>query len=142
MSSKKEINTRIQVYSDVILQGVWLHCVNMRLNDNRISRILRDFLSSEMKRNFTRRIDLRNNQLTKIPEKIYQFKRLQHIMLTRNNIKAIGNRQLNLKGYSTTVLLPSSFPLYNKQTQRRLTRFVSLNNNQITEIKADAFEGN
>ena len=86
---------------------------------------------------------MRNNQLTKIPEEIYQFKRLQNIMLTRNNIKATGNRQLDLNGYSTTVLPPSSlFPLYNKQTQHRQTRFVSLNKNQITEIKAGAFEGN
>ena len=123
-----------------ILQGVWLYCTNTNLDDDRISRILTAFLSSEVNRNYTRRIDLDHNQLTKIPSEIYQFKQLQKVLISYNKIKSIGPRQLNLNTFSTTGL-PSAF--YGIQTPgtRRLTRFIYLNYNQISEITAGALEG-
>ena len=126
--------------SDVNMQGVWLYCDNMNLEDDQMSRILTAFLSSEVNRNYTRRIDLDDNLLTKIPSEIYQFKQLQKVWMTNNKIKSIGPRQLNLNTFSTTGL-PSAF--YGNQTPgtRRLTRFIYLSYNQISEITAGALEG-
>ena len=83
---KRNVN-KTSTISDVILQGTWIYCKFMDLGDDRISHILRTILSSELNRNFTRRIDLMvGNQLTKIPSEIYQFKRLQKVNLASNKI--------------------------------------------------------
>lgn len=102
-----------------ISKGVWLYCYSLNLTDDQASRILTSFLSSEVNRNFTRRIDLNNNQLTKIPKEVYQFKRLKKIFLDGNKIKSIGSRELYLNNFLS----------------------LNLNNNQINHIEEDAFEG-
>ena len=126
--------------SDVILQGVWLYCYNMNLGDDRISRILRAFLSSEVNRNFTRRIDLYGNQLTKIPEEISQFKRLQKLFIPTNKISSIGSRELGLNNCLTTGYKTSHSD--DENDRPRLTKFINLESNQISDIESGAFEGN
>ena len=93
-----------------------------------MSGILKKFLSSDMNRNWTRVIDLSHNQLTKMPEEIYQFKRLNKISLVSNAITSISSRKV-----------------LNHDTgnpHQLLYTFISLNFNQLSHIEAGAFEGN
>ena len=110
------------------LQGTWLYCENRNLNDDEMSGILKKFLSSDMNRNWTRVIDLSHNQLTKMPEEIYQFKRLNKLSLVSNAITSISSRKV-----------------LNHDTgnpHQLLYTFISLNFNQLSHIEAGAFEGN
>lgn len=116
----------------IILQGTWLSCLRMSLDDDQISRILTVFLSSEKNRNFTRRIDLDRNKLTKIPDEVYQFRRLERIALSANKITSISSR-----GYF------KSSDSFDSDVQQQQTKRLSItmNFNGLNNIEAGAFDG-
>ena len=99
----------------------------MNLDDDRMSRILNSFLSSELNGNLTRRIDLGYNQLTKIPNEIYRFERLQRFALTGNRIASIGS--LLLKSASSSII-----------GTNRMIKLISLNLNELSEISIGSLE--
>ena len=67
-----------------LLWGNWLNCDWTDLNDNKMSGISNAFLSIDANRELTRAISLEDTGLTKVPDEIYQFKRLQNIYLSSN----------------------------------------------------------
>lgn len=70
--------------------GTWLNCQSQNLDDDRMSRILNIFLSSELNRNLTRRIYLPFNRLTQIPKEISLFRRLQKINFNQHHNKIVS----------------------------------------------------
>ena len=112
------------------LQSIWLNCDDRTLNDDRISYILNIFVSDEINRNFTRRIDLRNIPLTKIPSEIYRFRRLNKILILNTNITSIPRSDVGIFNNATA--------------STAITRLIRLNlrRNKINQIDAGVFEGN
>ena len=116
-----------------IIWGIWLNCEDLNLDDAKMSRILNVFLSSDLNREFTRRIDLDSNQLTKIPSELSQFKRLQMVYFYYNAITSIKSGDIFNNSTSTDLASTSS-------SATRLIR-LWLNNNAINHIEAGAFQG-
>lgn len=106
--------------TDVVIKGTWLYCTGLNLDDERMSSIFNKFLASEINRNYTRRIDMGYNELTKIPDEICQFNRLDEVI-------AIGNK--------ITSITPCKFQ--NSTSPRRLV----ISYNRIKSIDPGAFEG-
>ena len=128
----KEFNSTHTNDTDLIW-GIWLNCEDLNLDDAKMSRILNVFLSSDLNREFTRRIDLDSNQLTKIPSELSQFKRLQMVYFYYNAITSIKSGDIFNNSTSTDLASTSS-------SATRLIR-LWLNNNAINHIEAGAFQG-
>ena len=128
----KEFNSTHTDDTDLIW-GIWLNCEEVNLDDVKMSRILKAFLSSEVNREFTRRIDLDRNQLTEISSEISQFKRLQMVYFYYNAITSIKSGDIFNNSTSTDLASTSS-------SATRLIR-LWLNNNAINHIEAGAFQG-
>ena len=107
--------------------GTWLNCQSQDLDDERMSRILTIFLSSEMNRNFTQRIYLPFNRLTHIPKEISLFRRLQKVNFYNNRITSIRSAYSDSSSSSAST--------------SRLIR-LDFRSNRLSHIEAGAFQGN
>ena len=107
-----------------------LECQNLNLDDQQISRILKVFLSSDTNRLLTSVIELRVNQLTKVPSEISQFKRLQKVSLAFNKITSLNSGELF--DYSSADSVDGG---------NRRSIQVDLAFNQLNYIESGAIEG-
>jgi len=107
--------------------GTWLNCQSQDLDDDRMSRILTIFLSSEMNRNLRQRIYLPFNRLTQIFKEISLFRRLQKVNLYNNRITSIRSAYIDSSSSSAST--------------SRLIR-LDFRSNRLSHIEAGAFQGN
>ena len=79
---------------------MWLDCSSLNLDDWQTSRILETFLSSGNV-NRLRLLNLKNNQLTHVPNQIRLFSHLTRLNLGRNKIRSIKSEDFNFSKVST-----------------------------------------
>ena len=90
------------------------------MGDTRISEILNSFLPVNISSSPLTRLDLSGNQLTSIPSQLKKFDRLKYVDLNRNGIQQIPSGAFNFTAKSISLLI---------------------NNNNLTTIAPDAFQG-
>ena len=99
---------------------ILLNCNGLNLGDEKISRILDQFISTPGLSPFTELL-LTNNNLTRIPEQIRHFNQLSGLRLDSNQIRSIKKGSFN-------------------SIDRPLSR-LSMKNNMINCIEPGAFSG-
>jgi len=83
----------------------------------------------------TTKIDLSNQNLTKIPEEIFEFKNLKKLILRNNKIKVIPQEIEKLKKLETLELSGNNINnFYSKVCTLKKLKILNLNNNKIKTI--------
>ena len=124
-------------------------CIGKSLDDIQASSILKIFLTSDLNRNRTRIVDLKNNRLTKVPIEIAQFKRLEQVKLVANQITSLESGWISM-GSSTNnkklVLLDLSQNLLNRieagafEGRYSVGSIINLENNYLTRFESAVFQ--
>ena len=102
-----------------------LNCRDKNLNDSRISEILDSFLSAPEVTSLVI-LNLGSNQLTRVPDQVRRFDRLESIYLEKNIINIVHSGAF-------------VFPVESSNQQRVEIR---LNQNEISQVEPGAFQGN
>jgi len=100
-------------------ETIAIECFDHFLGDARISDILDSFLNTPSVSPVST-VALYRNLLTRVPHQIFNFTQLDSVLLDHNSIRTITKNSFNFT---------------------RSPRYVWLNNNQMTSMEPDAFQG-